>query len=44
MCVYLVRLQIDDVHETWLVVKVQKDTNLVEVGGHLELNAEKRGN
>lgn len=44
LCVYLVWLQIDDVHETRLVVKVQKDSNLVEVGGHLEPpNAEKRG-
>lgn len=32
---YLVWLQVDDVCEAWLLVKVKHDTNLVQVRGHL---------
>lgn len=32
---YLVWLQVDDVREAWLLVKVKHDTNLMQVRGHL---------
>lgn len=31
------RLQVDDVRETWLLVKVKHNTNLVQVRGHLKM-------
>ncbi len=32
---HLMRLQVDDVREAWLLVKVEDDSNLVEIRGHL---------
>lgn len=32
---HLMWLQVDDVRETWLLVKVEQNTDLVEVRGHL---------
>lgn len=32
---HLMWLQVDDVRETWLLVKVKQDTNLVQIRRHL---------